>query len=316
MKILYLTTVLPSKRKTGSEIASQCFINALKQSGHEVLILGYQRKNDSFEKSFPEISVAERYIETDKAMLHPIFWILLSLLKNLPYSAAKYYSKLYLKKVKTFSTYGDFDIIIIDHAQLGWLENSINNKTKILLIEHNIEHEIYLTQSNNSHNKITKFIYKRASRLIEKLEKKIANVAKEVWTLTTKDSRYISSVKKEGKVRVFAVPSSLTTFPDRLPKIKNYDIGIIGTWTWKLNKLGLKWFFQAVYPHLPADLSIQVAGRGAEWLYGQYSNVEYCGFVPDAQAFMEQAKVIAIPSIRPIRKFYMPFAVLICRFIT
>jgi hypothetical protein len=51
-------------------------------------------------------------------------------------------------------------------------------------------------------------------------------------------------------------------------------------------------------------------------LYGQYSNVEYCGFVPDAQAFMEQAKVIAIPSIRPIRKFYMPFAVLICRFIT
>jgi glycosyltransferase involved in cell wall biosynthesis len=89
----------------------------------------------------------------------------------------------------------------------------------------------------------------------------------------------------------------LTTLPDRLPEVKNCDVGIIGTWTWKPNTEGLKWFFEAVYPHLPADLSIQVAGKGAEWLHGQYSNVKYCGFVPSAQAFIEQAKVIAIPSI-------------------
>lgn len=297
MKILYLTTVLPSKIKTGSEIASQCFINALKQSGHEVLILGYQRKNDFFEKSFPEIPVAERHIETDKAMLHPILWMVLSLRKNLPYSAAKYYSEMYINKVKTFVSYGKFDIVIIDHAQLGWLADSINNKTQVIFIQHNIEHQIYLAHFNSTNHNILKFIYKREARLIESMENTLANVVKEVWTLTANDSRYVYSVKKEGRVRVFAVPSSLTTLPDRLPKVKTCDIGIIGTWTWKPNRLGLKWFFQAVYPHLPADLSIQVAGRGAEWLHGQYSNVKYCGFVPSAQAFMEQAKVIAIPSI-------------------
>ena len=72
MKILYLTTVLPRKRKTGGEIASQCFIDALAQSGHNVVVVGYQRKNDAIEKISSEISVDERYIETNKN----IFFIL------------------------------------------------------------------------------------------------------------------------------------------------------------------------------------------------------------------------------------------------
>jgi polysaccharide biosynthesis protein PslH len=61
--------------------------------------------------------------------------------------------------------------------------------------------------------------------------------------------------------------------------------------------LGLKWFFQKVYPYLPENLSIHVAGKGAEWLSGEYENVHYCGFVPNVQEFMAQAKAIAIPSV-------------------
>jgi len=296
MKILYLTTVLPSKRKTGGEIASQCFVNALKQSGHEVLIVGYQRRNDTPVKNHYEISVAERYIETDKARFYPIFWMLLSLIKNLPYSSAKYYSKTYVTKVKSLLYSEDFDVVVIDHAQLGWLKNLVSDQDKLIFICHNVEHEIYLAQSENMRNYIARLIYKREARLIKGMENKLANTAKEVWTFTLNDSRYVSSVKKRGGVRVFAVPSSIIILPDRIPKLKNCDVGIIGTWTWKPNMEGLKWFFQSVYPHLLADLSIQVAGKGAEWLHGQYSNVKYCGFVPSAQAFMEQAKVIAIPS--------------------
>ena len=52
---------------------------------------------------------------------------------------------------------------------------------------------------------------------------------------------------------------------------------------------------QTVYPHLPTNLSIHVAGRGAEWLIDKYPNINYRGFVPDAQEFMAQAKVVAIP---------------------
>ena len=296
MKILYLTTVLPNKRRTGGEIASQYFIDALKQSGHEVLVVGYQRKNDVIQKNNTEVSVGERYIETDKAKFYPIVWMLLSFFKKLPYSSAKYYSKIYIEKIKHLLLNENYDVIIIDHFQLGWLESFINDRAKLILNTQNVEHELYMAQLKNTRNYILKWVYKREARLFKNMENKLANVAKEVWTLTPYDCRYFSSVKKEGRVRVFAMPSSLTTLPDK-PADKNYDVGIIGTWTWKANRLGLKWFFQAVYPHLPADLLIQVAGKGAEWLHGRYSNVKYCGFVPSAQAFMAQAKVIAIPSI-------------------
>lgn len=296
MKILYLTTVLPRKRKTGGEIASQCFIDALAQSGHNVVVVGYQRKNDAIEKICSEISVDERYIETNKNKLYPtIAWMMLGLIKNLPYSSAKYYSENYLRKIQALLASDNYDVVIVDHAQLGWLANLINNQAKLIFIAHNVEHELYAAQAVNTNNHLAKSIYIRESHLIKDLENQLANKAQEVWTFTSHDFSYFSSVK--SKTRVFDLPSSLMTLPVRLPVVKKCDVGIIGTWTWKANSLGLEWFFQAVYPHLPADLSIQVAGKGAEWLQGRYSNVKYCGFVPSAQEFMEQAKVIAIPSI-------------------
>ncbi|MBV9389681.1 MAG: glycosyltransferase family 4 protein [Chroococcidiopsidaceae cyanobacterium CP_BM_ER_R8_30] len=297
MKILYLTTVLPSKRKSGGEIASQCFINAIKQGGHEVFVLGYQRKNDAFEKKHHEISAGERYIETGKAGFYAFFWMLLSLTKKLPYSSAKYFSGNYVIQTKKLLYSNSFDVVIIDHAQLSWLRSLIGNRAKTILIQHNIEHQVYLMLYNSVRNYILKLMYKREASLIKEMENKLTDNVEEVWTLTSNDYKYVSSVKERGKVRIFAVPSSLTTSSERLPNFKTCDIGIIGTWTWRPNQEGLKWFFQAVYPHLLADLSIQVAGKGAEWLHEMYPNVNYCGFVPSAQAFMEQAKVIAIPSI-------------------
>jgi polysaccharide biosynthesis protein PslH len=72
---------------------------------------------------------------------------------------------------------------------------------------------------------------------------------------------------------------------------------LLGTWTWQPNQEGLQWFFECVYPRLPTSISIQVAGKGADWLQNRYPNVRYCGFVPDAQAFIAQAKVMAIPVV-------------------
>ncbi|KXA28781.1 glycosyltransferase family 4 protein [Escherichia coli] len=60
---------------------------------------------------------------------------------------------------------------------------------------------------------------------------------------------------------------------------------------------GLRWFFDNVYPLLPVEITIQVAGKGADWLADKYKNVKYKGFVEDAQEFLSKSKVIAIPSI-------------------
>ncbi len=294
MKILYLTTVLPSGRRTGGEIASQCFINALKQCGHEVLVVGYQRPDDTKPQNDNEVVVEKRYIETEKSKYYPFLWMVLSLLKGLPYSAAKYYSKKYLTKIKSILHRNDYETVIIDHAQLGWLLPLVTQKSKVIFIAHNLEHQLYEAQLKNAQKYVSKYIYRREARLIKKMEDDLAGSSKQVWTLTSHDSNYFYSQNLCSKV--FHLPS-IRTVPPKNSTIKHCDIGIIGSWTWKANKYGLEWFFQAVYPHLPKNISIQVAGSGAGWLAERYPNVKYCGFVTDAQAFMASAKVMAIPSI-------------------
>jgi glycosyltransferase involved in cell wall biosynthesis len=294
MKILYLTTVLPSKKTTGGEIASQSFIDALQDNGHKILVLGYQRPGSIFKAKNNQIPIAQRHIETEKSRLYPMLWMSLGLLKNLPYSSAKYYSQKYINQLKTILKQENFDIFIIDHAQMGWLVPFVNNKAKIIFIAHNIEHEIYLAQLKNSQSQISQHIYQRETDLIKDMEDNLAKITTQVWTFTEDDASYFLNLNKATKS--FHLPSSLK-ISSHQPTIKNFDIGIIGSWTWKANKLGLNWFLEKVYLHLPTNLSIHIAGLGAEWLRGKYPNINYCGFVPSVQTFMAQAKVLAIPSI-------------------
>ena len=293
-KIFFLTTILPRKKRMGSEVASQCFIDALTQSGYQVSVIGYMRKDDVFALNPQEILVGKRYIETKRAKFYPILWLILSLLIDLPYSAAKYYSKNYIKIVKNLLSTNKYDAVIVDHPQLGWLESFIKDKDRLIAIAHNIEHEIYLDSYKNAGNFISRWIYKREAHLIKQMEDKLATTAKEVWALTEHDSKYFSRLEGAGKVRVSTLPPGLEKLPDK-PIGKDFDIGLIGSWSWKPNEEGLQWFLQNVYPHLPANLSIHVAGRGAQWLIDRYPNINYRGFVPNAQEFMAQAKVLAIP---------------------
>lgn len=296
MRVIYLTTVLPSKRQTGGEIVSQSIIDALEYGGHEVVVLGYRRKNDLYIHKSNEVPVGERYIETAKAKFYPLVWMGVSWVSKLPYSSAKYYSENYIEKVQQLITQENYDVVIIDHAQVGWLEKLIPDKSKIIFHAQNIEHQVYLDNCKNSNNALSKRVYEREAKLIKQMEDDLAHRAQQVWTLATDDYNYFSHLKQNGKVRFFTTASHVE-IPDEPPPDKNCDVGMIGTWTWQANLTGLQWFFNHVYPHLPPDVSINVAGKGAEWLTQKYTNVKYCGFVPNAQQFMSQAKVVAIPSI-------------------
>ncbi len=294
MKVLFLTTIIPRKERMGSEVASQCFIDALNQNKYTISIVGYMRKDDVFETHKQEIVIEKRYIETKRAKFYPAIWLLSSLLKNLPYSAAKYYSRNYIKTVKELLISTKYDIVIIDHPQLGWLKDFLNHTDKLITLAHNIEQEIYQDSSKNARSFISRWIYRREANLIKKMEDTLATTSREVWTLTQHDAKYFSTIEGAGRVRAFALPPGLAKLQDK-PLSKKFDIGIIGSWAWKANIEGLQWFLQEIYPQLPASFSIHIAGRGAEWLAGKYPNVDYRGFVPDVQEFMAQARVIAIP---------------------
>jgi glycosyltransferase involved in cell wall biosynthesis len=75
------------------------------------------------------------------------------------------------------------------------------------------------------------------------------------------------------------------------------DVALLGTWTWKPNRIGLDWFAREVIKKLPNDVRVQVGGTGADDLRGRASNLEILGRVPSAADFLGRARCIAIPSL-------------------
>ncbi len=295
MNILFLTTILPGGKCSGGEIVSQQIIDTLRRRSHQVSVLGYKPSHSGYQERLGEIAIGERYIETKTAKYYPLIWMISSYLRGLPYSAAKYYSTAYLKKTTEILATERFDVVIIDHAQLGWLlDIPAISKHKSIAIGHNVEHQLYREQMQKTTNPIAKKIYQRESRSIELIEERIAATVDLVLTLTASDAGYFSSIASCKRVSSLNLPiTERLILPDRAST--TCDLGLLGTWTWQPNQDGLSWFFDRVYPYLPKTLSIRVAGKGADWLQGRYPNVEYCGFVPDAQAFIAQAKAISIP---------------------
>jgi polysaccharide biosynthesis protein PslH len=297
MRVLFLTTILLSRNRNGGEVASQCFIDALKHNGHQVTVAGYLRKGDAFEHDPQEVLIVDqRYTETSKSKFYSCLWFVLSLLTGLPYSSTKYYSRAYIRLVKNLLESEVFDLVVIDHAQLSWLVRWIGQKHKIITIAHNVEYQIYQEIFKNSSHPISKWIYQREANLIQQHETRLAATAKQIWTLTDHDAEYFSNIQDVNVVKVFALPPGSEKLKNE-PICKTFDIALLGSWAWKANQEALEWFLKAVYPLLPTDLSIYIAGKGADWLVGRYPNVHYKGVVPDAQEFMAQANVVAIPTL-------------------
>lgn len=296
MRLLFVTTVLPHQKQIGSEVASQSIIQGLRGVGAEVDVLGYARANEGVVSVPGSTAVGARYIETREAKLYPLLWLLASFVRGSPYSASKYYSKEYVEHVERLLSEVAYNCVVIDHPQMGWLARHVPTGLARVFVAHNIEHEMYAQLASAHGRTLGRWLYGREAMLIDRTERALAASAAEIWTLSAHDAAYFRALAPHANVRELPVPSTSSPCSDR-QVTKQFDIGLIGSWAWEANREALSWFLAEVYPRLPGQVSVQVAGRGAEWLIGRYARVKYVGVVPDAIAFMQAAKVVAIPTL-------------------
>ena len=296
MKILFLTTVLPGKRRMGSEAASQAVIDVLTKLGAEVTVVGYIRHDEDYRTASNEISAGRRYIETKSSRVYPILWLAASFLQGLPYSVGKFSSQEFVRVVNRLLKTGCHDLVLFDHVQMSWLAGRIAHQGKTIGLAHNIEHQMYRSFAKDQSNGLRSWLFRRESKLLKKLETQFAQQVDQMWALTKDDASFFEEIKANGNVREIPLPA-IARPSASASVIKEFDIGLIGSWTWKANEEGLQWFFNSVYPCLSKDISICIAGNGAAWLKGRYPNVRYMGFVEDAQIFLEKARVVAIPTL-------------------
>ncbi|HEU4977662.1 MAG TPA: hypothetical protein VFT42_02090, partial [Solirubrobacteraceae bacterium] len=99
MRVLFLTTLLPGMRRTGSEVATQAFADALRAAGHDVRLLAYRRAGSDPPLAPGDTAVADRHIETSAAGLRPLWWMARGLAARRPYTLAKFAGGAYERAV-------------------------------------------------------------------------------------------------------------------------------------------------------------------------------------------------------------------------
>ncbi|HBZ7812205.1 TPA: glycosyltransferase [Klebsiella pneumoniae] len=301
MNILFLTTILPIKAKSGGEIVTKQIITGLISNGADVDVVGYVRPDETNLSLPNNYNVAEaRVIETQGHKKETLKWLLSSLVKKVPFSSEKYVGAKFLEIVNAKLKQKQYDYIFIDHTQMLWICDYFSNDQRVILISHNVESQLYDDLANDSSNWLKRNILRLESSKLKKLELSSIKTINQVWSLSENDTAYYSKLNNSAynSLTCIAFDALPLLEPDLQPLPEaNYDVSLLGTWSWDANMKGLRWFFDNVYPLLPMEITIQVAGKGADWLTDKYKNVKYKGFVEDAHEFLSKSKVIAIPSI-------------------
>jgi polysaccharide biosynthesis protein PslH len=291
MRIVIFSTLLPGLRRTGSEVATQAFADALRGAGHDVALLGYRRTGTDPPMAPGDVAPADRHIETLGAGLRPAAWMLRALVTRRPYSVAKYVGRAYSRAARDALAKRP-DLVVLDHAQMGWLIPAGGWDFPTVYLAHNIEHALH--EELASHGGLRATAHRREANRIRQVEREILERASALWTLSPGDADALSALGPGPATRVFDIPP--VTIPDA-PGTAVHDVVTLGGWHWKPNAAGLRWFVEEVAPHLEGSgVDVVVGGHSGEDIVGDRPGIKAVGPVPDALEFLQSARLVAVPS--------------------
>jgi glycosyltransferase involved in cell wall biosynthesis len=298
LRLAFLTSLIPVARPdTGFEIANAAILSALRAAGHDVTAIGFMRHGETPADPEQAVVVAEIDIENAVASTgRQLRWIAAAFRFGLPVACAKLRLAGAGRLVEAVRAQGPFDALILNSVMLPGAFPELLEIAPCVLVEHNIEHASARQNAENAGNVLLRRLFAREARLLEAIERRLWRQSRFVWTLAEEDRRAMGA---EARDKSAVLPLVSGTAPPAIVAGQDapasFDIGLIGTWTWLPNRVGLEWFLQEVCPLLPDDLRIAVAGRVPSELRMPL-NVTLVGRVPAADAFLRSCRIVALSS--------------------
>jgi hypothetical protein len=290
--VLVLATVLPRARRAGGDVGTGYFLDALRKTGAHVSVLGYDRPGERVAPVPWEIRAGERVIETSEAGPRAPLWYASSLVAGRGYSQQKFVSHAYRAKLRQALSDRPPTLVVIDKAQAGWAAANVPPHVPLVYIAHNVESDLYADQAADSTLSPRALAYRREARHMLRAERHLVHRAVTTWTFGRHDAQVLRRRFPGARVVGFVPVAAPVASPARTEEPLR-DVGLLGTWSWKANRLGLEWFVEHVVPQLDPARKIEVAGIGADWLTG-HGAVRYLGRVPDATEFVRCSRVMAL----------------------
>lgn len=298
MRLAFLTSLIPVARPdTGFEIANAAILSALREAGHTVTAIGFLRPGEVPAEPEQAIVVAQADIENAVVpAAQKLRWLVEAVRLGLPVACAKLRLAGAGRLVEAVRAQGPFDALVLNSVMLPGAFPELLRIAPCILVEHNIEHVSARQNAEHAENPLLRRLYGREARLLERLERRLWDEARFIWTLAEEDRRALGPAYQAKSCALPLVSgSAATASPDDLDEAPAFDIGLIGTWTWGPNLIGLDWFLREVCPLLPDGIRVAVAGRVPPELRAP-PNVTLVGRVPSAEGFLRSCRLVALSS--------------------
>lgn len=301
MHLLFITSLVTSgPPESGYEIANKALIDGFRRQGAVVTEIGYKWTRSTLTDPDHTICLGEVDLKTDGASTRQkMEWLGKAILSRTTFASAKLRlvdeAALDRAVAEAERRHGPVTGIILNGVTLAGAYEAYLNRRPFFFVAHNVEHISAGQNADDAASLIEKLLYRREARLLKALEARLCEKASHVLTLTEQD-RHGLGVADDVKSTAVAL---VTPKPPHKPKdgrITAFDIGLIGSWTWTPNRIGLEWFLQEVVPLLPDDVQIAVAGATPRGMRARDKRVMLLGRVLDAKDFCRQNRVMALTS--------------------
>lgn len=294
MRLAFFTSIIPDGMpKSGYEIANEAIVAGLRQLGHDVVVIGFRLPRQAHVSDSNVIVLDERDLENATASLSKkLDWLRWALIKKLPFAAAKLASFGGADLDRVVAQYGPFDGHILNSYQMPAAFPQLA-ETRYCYVAHNVEYRSALQNVESSKSRFERYMYRRDARLLKALERDLCENSSHVWTFSQDDLAEHGVGGNDGCVLPLVVPQQ--TVVDATAE-KLYDIGLIGTWSWQPNLVGLNWFVQEVLPLLPDTMRVAVAGSVPADQSLQTRKIKYLGRVESASDFLNSVHVVPLIS--------------------
>lgn len=296
MHLIFASSLVPcGAPESGFDIANHAIVGAMRRAGVRVTHFGFKWPGAELADPENTICLGEIDPKTDTATtVQKIKWLATAVRGRLTYSSAKLRVISETEFAKALGTIENVDGIVLNGVPLAGAFESILTTRPYLYVAHNVEHISAVASANAAGSAFEKFMFQREAKYLQRLEKRLATGSKFAITLADEDRGPLGVDADDRSLSLPLVTPEPMSFLEN--RAKGFDVGMIGTWTWAPNRIGLEWMLQEVLPHLPQGITVAIAGGMPKGFPQRDKRIQFLGRVLDAKDFLRQCRVVALTS--------------------
>ncbi|MEP0942514.1 MAG: glycosyltransferase family 4 protein [Rhizobiaceae bacterium] len=298
MRLAFFTSIVSDGNPmTGFEIANDAILAGLRELGHSVTVFGFKLPRQADIDDADCVVLGTRELENASVGVgQKMQWLVQAVRSGLPFAAAKLADYSIGELDQLIELHGPFDAHILNSYQMAAAFPHLRGKPHVY-VAHNVEHRSAAQNAEATRSALQRFLYRRDARLLRRLETQLCAGANFVWTFSADDLDDHKLDKGAGSRLPLYLPGASQTEPTTT---KKYDVGLIGTWSWQPNFVGLKWFVEQVVPKLPDTVSVAIAGNVPDQSFAGdgagNERVTFLGRVDSADGFLNSVRVVPLIS--------------------